>query len=124
MTGAHNLFRIYALVICDHTPTQRNVEDFDFLSAVSHSYHHSVGTACWQNQDSSPPQSVIILHCHVCLGLSNPYISSALWRQCKCKNQHIYQAIDISVLLRGWGEAAVTNDWCIILAYEALRMNI
>ena len=26
--------------------------------------------------DSSPPQSDIILHCHVCLGLSNPYISS------------------------------------------------
>ena len=32
--------------------------------------------------------------------------------------------MDISVLLRGWGEAAVRNDWCIILAYEALRMNI
>ena len=38
-----------------------------------HSNHHAVGTASWQNHDSSPPQSVIILHCHVCLGLSNPY---------------------------------------------------
>ena len=32
------------------------------------------------------PQYVIILHCHVCLGLSNPFISSALWRQFKSKN--------------------------------------
>ena len=114
MTGAHNFFRIYSLVICDHAPTQRNVEDFDFVSAVPHSNLHTVGTACWQNQDSSSQQSVFILHCHVCLDLSHPYISSALWRQCKCKNQHIYQAMDIPVLLRGWGEAVVTNDWCTI----------
>ena len=79
-------FRLYALVICGHAPAQRNVEDSDFVSAVPHSNHHTVGTASWQNYDSSPPQSVIILHCHVCLGLSNPYISSALWRQCKSKN--------------------------------------
>ena len=86
MIGTHNFFRLYALVICDHAPTQRNVEDFDFVSAVPNSNHHIVVTACWQSQDSSSPQSVIILHCHVCLALSNPYISSALWRQCKCKN--------------------------------------
>ena len=34
MTGAHNFFRLYALVICDHAPAQRNVEDFDFMSEV------------------------------------------------------------------------------------------
>ena len=73
-------FRLYTLVICDHAPAQRNVEDSDFVSAVPHSNHHTVGTASWQNHDSSPPQSGIIMHCHVCLGLSNPYISSALWR--------------------------------------------
>ena len=32
----------------------------------------------------------------------------------KVKTQHIYQALDIPVLLRGWGEAVVTNDWRII----------
>ena len=85
MTGAHNFIRLYALVICDHAPAQRNVEDFDFVSAVPHSNHNTVGTASWQNHDSSSPQSVIILHCHVCLCLSNPNISSALWRQCKSK---------------------------------------
>ena len=32
----------------------------------------------------------------------------------KVKTQHISQAMDIPVLLRGWGEAVVTNDWRII----------
>ena len=43
MTGAHAFFRLYALVICDHAPAQRNVEDFDFVSAVPHSNCHTVG---------------------------------------------------------------------------------
>ena len=103
MTGAHNFFRLYAPVICD-TPAQRNVEDFDFVSAVPHSNHHTLGTASWQNHDSSPQQSVIILHSNVCLGLSNPYISSALWRQRKSKNTAHY----IPIQLRGLGEAVVT----------------
>ena len=47
----------------------------------------------------------LVLYCTAMfyLGLSNPY-----------KTQHIYQAMDTPVLLRGWGEAVVTNDWCII----------
>ena len=45
-----------------------------------------------------------------CLGLLNPYISSALWRQRKSKNTAHF----IPILLRGLGEAVVTNDWCII----------
>ena len=78
MTGAHNLFLLYALVICDHSPpVQGYVKDLNFISAVPHSNHHTVGTASWQNHDSSPPQSVILLHCRVCLCLSNTYISSA-----------------------------------------------
>ena len=84
MNGAQNFFRLYALITCDHAPPQRNVEGF--VSAVPQSNHHTVGTASWQNHDISSPHSVIILHCHVCLGLSNPYISSELWRQCKSKN--------------------------------------
>ena len=92
------------------TPAQRNAEDFDFVSAVPNSNHYTVGAASWQNHGSSPQQSVIILHSNVCLGLSNPYISSALWRQRKSKNTAHY----IPILLRGFGEAMVTNDWCII----------
>ena len=43
MAGEHNLFRLYALAICDHCPppppppAQGNVEDFHFVSAVLHS---------------------------------------------------------------------------------------
>ena len=44
MTCAHTFFRLYALVICDHAPAQRNVEDFDFVSAVPNSNCHTVGT--------------------------------------------------------------------------------
>ena len=44
-----------------------------------------LGTASWQNHDISPPKSVILLHCHGCLCLSNTSICSALWRQCKSK---------------------------------------
>ena len=109
MTGAHNFFRLYAPVICD-PPAQRNVKDFDFVSAVPHSNHHTVGAVSWQNHDSSPPQSVFIQHSNVCLGLSNPYISSALWRQRESKNTAHY----IPILLRGLGEAVATNDWRII----------
>ena len=32
----------------------------------------------------------------------------------KVKAQHIYQAMDIPVLLRGCGEEVITNDWRII----------
>ena len=55
MAGAHIFSALIQLVICDHAPAQRNVEDIDFVSAVSHSNHHTVGTASWQNHDSSPP---------------------------------------------------------------------
>ena len=84
MNGGHNLFRLNALVICDHCPppppppAQENVEDFDFKSAVPHSNHHTVGTSNWQNHDSSPLQPLIILHYHGYLCLSNTFISSAL----------------------------------------------
>ena len=88
--------------------------DFDFVSAVPHSNHHTVGTASWQIHDSSSPQSVIILHCHVCLGLSNPYFSSALWRQCKSKNTAHLPGYGYPRPAQGLGEAVVTNDWNII----------
>ena len=56
MTGAHTLFRLNAPVICDPPPPARmNVEDFDFVSAVAHSNHHTVGAASWQNYDNFPP---------------------------------------------------------------------
>ena len=44
MTGAHTFFRLYALVICDHAPAQRKVEDFYFVSAVPNCNCHTVGS--------------------------------------------------------------------------------
>ena len=115
-------FRLYALVICDHAPVQRNVEDSDFVSAVPpNSDHHTVGTASWQNHDSSPPQSVIILHCHVCLGLSNPYIFSAFWRQCKSR----FTRPRISPSSSGaGGKQWLQMTGALFIAYNALRMKI
>ena len=106
----HNFFGLYAPVICDHPQLRGMSTTLTLCLQFPHSNHHTVEAASWQNHDSSPPQSVIILHSNVCLGLSNPYISSALWRQCKSKNTAHY----IPILLRGLGEAMVTNDWCII----------
>ena len=108
MTCAHNFFHLYAPIICDHAPAQRNVEDLDYVSAVPHSNHHTVGIASWQNHYSSFPQSVIIRHCHVCLGLSNPYISSALWRPCISKNTAHLPGYGYPRPTQGLGEAAVT----------------
>ena len=117
MTGAHNFFRLYALVICDHAPAQRNVEDFDFVSEAPHSNHHTVRTASWQNHDSSPPPPPsLLLYCTAMFVYV--YQTTTFPPHCgdneKVKTQHIYQALDIPVLLRGWGEAVVTNDWRII----------
>ena len=117
-------FRLYALVICDQAPAQSNVEDNDFVSAVPHSNHHTVGTASWQNHDSSPPQSVILLSCHVCRGLSNPYISSALWRQCKSKNATHLPGNRYPRPAQGLGEQWLQTTDALFIAFNALRMKI
>ena len=83
MTGVHNLFRLYALFICDHCPLpqprgmSRTLILCQQFPIVLN--HHTVGTASWQK----PWQSVIKTYCHGYV--SNNYISSALWRQCKSK---------------------------------------
>ena len=116
MTGRHNLFRLYALVICHHCPppptAQGNVEDFDFVSAVPHSNHHTVGTSSWQNHNSSSPQSVIILTAMVVYVYQTPTFPPHYGDNVNVKSQHSCQ--DISALLRGLDEAVVTNEWCII----------
>ena len=110
MAGAHIFFAFMQLVICDHAPAQRNVEDSDFVSAVPHSNQHTVGTASWQNHDSSP-LAVCYYTALSCLSRS---IKPLHFLHIVEATQHIYQAIDIPVLLRGWVEAVVTNDWCNI----------
>ena len=92
------------------------------MSVVPYSNHHTVGAASWQNHDSSPPQSVIILQSNVCLGLSTPYISSALWRQHKSKNtaQVIISPACSEALVKQW----LQMTGALIIASDALRTNI
>ena len=121
MTGGHNLFRLYALVICYHCPTplaQGNVEDFGFVSAVPHSNHHTVGTASWQNHDS------LLLYCTAMVAYvyQTPTFPPHYGDNVKVKSQHISQAIP--ALLRGLGEALVTNDWCIIYSLLCTLHNV
>ena len=110
MTGGHNSFRLYALVICDHCPlpTQGNAKDFYFLSAVPHSNHHTVGTASWQNEDSSPRNMLLYCAAMVAYVYQTPTFPPHYGDNVKVKSQHICQAIP--ALLRGLGEAVVSND--------------
>ena len=121
MTGAQNFFRLYAPVICDPTPAQRNVEDFDFVSAVPHSNHHTGGGGQLAGKTMTVlPQFVFILHSNVCLGLSNPYISSALWRQRASENTAHY----IPSCSEAWVKQWLQMTGALFIAYDALRMNI
>ena len=109
MTGAHNSFRLYALVMCDHCPpAQGNVEGFDFVSTVPHINHHTVGTGSWQNHDST------LLYCTAMLVYvyQTPTFPPHYGDNVTVKSQHIRQAIP--TLLRGFGEAVAAKDWCII----------
>ena len=112
MAGVHNLLRLYALVICDHCPrppAKGNVEDFDFcLQFLIVLNHHTAGTASWQNHDC------LLLYCTAMVAYvyQTPTFPSHYGDNVKVKSQHICQAIP--ALLRGLGEAVVTNAWCII----------
>ena len=91
---------------------QANVEDFDIVSAVPHSNQHAVGTGSWQNHDSSPPSMLLYCTAMVAYVYQTPTFPPHYGDNVKVKSQHICQAIP--ALLRGSGEAVVTNDWCII----------
>ena len=95
------------------------------MSAVPHINHHTVGAASLQNHDSSPPQSVIILHSNVCLGLSNTYIPP----QCippycgdnvKVRTQDIISPSCSEAWMKQW----LQMTGVLFIAYDALRMTI
>ena len=78
-----------------------------FVSAVPDSNHHTVGTASWQNLGSSPRS--LLLKCTALATdvYQTPTLSPHYGDNVKVKSQHICQVI--SALLRGLGEAVVTN---------------
>ena len=119
MNGAHNFFCLYAPVICEQ-PQLRGMSrtltlclQFPIVTTI---LCGQLAGKPWQFS----PQSVIILHSNVCLGLSNPYISSALWRQRKSKNTAHY----IPSCSEAWMKQWMQITGALFIAYDALRMNI
>ena len=113
MAGVHNLFRLHALVICDHCPPpptpQGNVEDFHFVTFIlCLQFPNTVRAVSWQNHDS------LLLYCTAMVAYvyQTPTHLPHYGDNVNVKSQHICQAIP--ALLRGLSEAVVTNDWCII----------
>ena len=97
MAGVHNLFRLYALVICDHCapPSKGNVEDFHFVTFILCLQfpivlnHHTVGTASWQIHGS------LLLYCTAMVAYvyQTPTFLPHYGANVKVKSQHICQAI-------------------------------
>ena len=115
MAGVHNFFAfMHKSFVTTPPPPQGNVEDFHFVTFILCLQflialnHHTVGTASWQNHDS------LLIYCTAMVAYV--YQISTFHPHCgdnvKVKSEHICQAIP--ALLRGLGEAVVTNDWCII----------
>ena len=114
MTGGHYLFRLYALVICDHchpAPPQGNVEDFYFVSAIPHK-HHTVGTASWQTMAVLPCSLLLYCTAMVAYVYQTPTFPPHYGDNVEVESQHICQTM--SALLRGLSVSVVTNGWCII----------
>ena len=109
MTAAYTFFRLYAPAICDHPQLRGMSRTVTLCLQVP-----IVTTILWGQLAGKTmavlPRSLFFYCTAMLLGLSNPYIFSALWRQRKSKNTAHYMPI----LHRGLGEAVVTNDWCII----------
>ena len=121
MTDGHTLFRLYALVICVHCPpppppppAQGNVEDFDFVSAVPHSYQTNTlwGQLAGKTMTVFPRSLLLYCTAMVAYVYQTPTFHPYYGDNINLKSQHICQANP--ALLRGLGEAVVTNEWCII----------
>ena len=113
MTGAHNLFSLYALVICDHCPQLRGMSRTLILCLQ----FPTVTITLWEQlagKTMTVLPCTLLLYCTamVVYVYQTPTFPPHYGENVKLNPQHICQAI--SALLRGLGEAVVTNDWCII----------
>ena len=110
MTGAHNFIRFYTLV----APAQRISRTLTLCLQLP-----IVITTMWGQLAGKTmtvhPRS-LLLYCTAMFVYV--YQTLAFPLHCgdnvKVKIQHIYQSMDIPVLIRGSDEAVVTNDWRII----------
>ena len=115
MTGGHNLFRLFALVICDHCPLPPSRRMSRTLILC---LQFPIETTTLRGQLADKTMTLLprglFLYCTAMVANVYPTPTFPLHYgdNVKVKSQHIYQAIP--ALLRGLGEAVVTNDWCII----------
>ena len=111
------LFCLYALFICDHCPpphSQGNVEDFDFKSADQVPV---LTTTLWgqlADKNMTVLSRSLLLYCTAMVAyvFKTPTFPLHYGDNRKVKSLHICHAIP--TLLRGLGEAVVTNNWCMI----------
>ena len=126
MTGGHNLFHLYARVICNHClplPPPRRMSRTSILCL----HFPIVNTTLWGQLAG---QTMAVLPCSLLLNCTamvayvyqKPTFPTHYGDNVKVKSQHICKAIP--ALLRGLGEAVVTNDCCITKAYDAYHMKI
>ena len=113
MTGGHNLFRLYALVICDHFPQPRGMSKTLILCL-----RFPIVTNKLWGQLAGKAMTVIprslLSYCTAMVAYFYQTHTFPLHYgdNVKVKSQHICQAIP--VLLSGLGKAVVTNVLCII----------
>ena len=120
MNGAHTFFCLYAPVICDHAPAQRNVEDFEFVSAVP-----IVTTILW-GQLAGKTMTVLphsqLLYCTAMFVLvyQTPSFPPHCGDNVKVKTQHIISPSCSEAWMKQW----MQMTGALFIAYDALRMNI
>ena len=117
MTGGNNFFRLYELDICDHCPPPPPPPLRGMLRTLILSLQFPIVTTLW-GQLAGKTMTVLpcslLLYCtaRVAYVYQTPTFPPHYEENVKVKWQHICESIP--ALLRGLGEAVVTNDWCII----------
>ena len=110
MAGAHNLFRLYALVICDHCPPAQG-------TLILYLQFPIVTTTLWgqlagKTKTVFPCSLLLYYTAMFAYVYQTPTFPPHYGDNAIVKSHHISQAIP--ALLGGLCEAVVTNDWCII----------
>ena len=115
MTGGHNLFRLYALVICVHCPPppprwmSRTLILFLQFPIVTNTLW---GQLAGKTMTVFPRTLLFYCTAMIAYVYQTPTFPPHYGDNIKVKSKHICHANP--ALLRGLGEAVVTNEWCII----------
>ena len=118
MAGGHNSFRLHALVICDHCPPPPPTSPRGMSRTLILCLQFPIVTTTLWGQLAGKTMTVLssnlLLYCTAMVAYvyQTPSFPPHYWDNVTVKSQQICQAI--LALLRSFGEAVVTNDWCII----------